>query len=553
MLLQLVINNFVIVDALVINFAPKMTAITGETGAGKSIAIDALGLCLGDRAETLMIRHQATRADISACFSLQDTPSAQQWLKENELDDEQECILRRIISNDGRSKGFINGRAVPVSQLKELGQLLIQINGQHVHQQLLRSDQQRKLLDGYINDSDLRSVMKTHYQYWQDAENRLNHYQKQAIERQSRSQLLQYQLKELDEFSPQAGEYERLNEQYKRMANHERILQLSQKSTAILVEHEEYNALSLLNTVKSTLHELTSLDYRFNEQLVLLDEVVIQVSELASDLTHLLSNMEFDPELFYQLEQRISRQISLARKHHVTPEDLPEVYQQLSNEYQQIQQQDDEVLILTEQVKQAYEQALASAKQLHQCRFQHSKVLAENVTQRLRELAMPYSEFMIELNFNKNQMSYQGADEVEFRVTTNLGQPLQPLAKVASGGELARIALAIQVVTAQRAETPALIFDEVDVGISGPTAAKVGLQLRQLGESTQVICVTHSPQVAGSAHHHFFVVKENNDKETKTNMLLLDKDGRLNELARLVGGDKITANTLANAQELLIQ
>ncbi|QCJ69578.1 DNA repair protein RecN [Providencia heimbachae] len=551
MLTQLTINNFAIVRELEIDFRSGMTAITGETGAGKSIAIDALGLCLGNRGEANMVRPGAQRADLCARFSLKDAQMASNWLSEHQLDNHNECLLRRTIASDGRSRGFINGVSVPLSQLRELGALLIQIHGQHAHQLLLDTTHQKFLLDTYANQQDLLSQMKQSWQKWHDSCQQLAVFQKQMQERESRQQLLEYHLKELNEFTPIQGEFEEIDQEYKQLANHGQFLSLGQNITQILTDSDDSNIISLLNTAKSELTELTSLNPKFSGLLGMLDEAAIQVSEVSDELKHYCDQYELDPNRLFELEKRISKQINLARKHQVSPETLPELFQQLLAEKEQIANQNEDCVALNEQVIMDRQTALASAERLHHVRLHYAQELSQLITSSMHQLSMPHGKFTIDIKFVPEQLQIDGASKLEFNVTTNPGQPHQALAKVASGGELSRIALAIQVITAKKMDTPALIFDEVDVGISGPTAAIVGKLLRELGESTQVMCVTHLPQVAGCGHHHFYVSKETNGVETETHMQLLDKKSRLQELARLLAGSAVTKNTLANAKELL--
>ncbi|AGB77088.1 DNA repair protein RecN [Enterobacteriaceae bacterium strain FGI 57] len=551
MLAQLTISNFAIVRELEIDFNGGMTAITGETGAGKSIAIDALGLCLGGRAEGDMVRAGASRADLCARFALKDTPAALRWLEENQLEDGRECLLRRVISSDGRSRGFINGTAVPLSQLRELGQLLIQIHGQHAHQLLVKPEHQKTLLDGYTGESALTRQMADHYHLWHQSCRDLAQHQQQSQERAARAELLQYQLKELIEFNPQPGEYEQIDEEYKRLANSGQLLSTSQHALALLADGEDANLLSQLYTAKQLTTELVGMDNKLASVLDMLEEASIQLSEASDELRHYCDRLDLDPNRLYELEQRLSRQIALARKHHISPEALPDFYQSLLDEQQQLDDQSDSLETLKHAVARHHELALKTAHQLHTLRLNSAQELAGLITDSMHALSMPHGVFTIDVSFEEQHLTADGADRIEFRVTTNPGQPLQPIAKVASGGELSRIALAIQVITARKMETPALIFDEVDVGISGPTAAVVGRLLRQLGESTQVMCVTHLPQVAGCGHHHFFVSKETDGEMTETHMQVLDKRARLQELARLLGGSEVTRNTLANAKELL--
>ncbi|WP_052284524.1 DNA repair protein RecN [Kluyvera genomosp. 1] len=551
MLAQLTISNFAIVRELEIDFNSGMTAITGETGAGKSIAIDALGLCLGGRAEADMVRAGASRADLCARFALKDTPAALRWLEDNQLEDGRECLLRRVISSDGRSRGFINGTAVPLSQLRELGQLLIQIHGQHAHQQLVKPEHQKSLLDAYAGESDLARQMAEHYRLWNQSCRDLATHQQQSQERIARAELLKYQLKELIEFNPQPGEYEQIDEEYKRLANSGQLIATSQHALTILADGEDVNLQSQLYTARQLAGELASMDKKLSGVLDMLEEAAIQLSEASDELRHYCDRLDLDPNRLFELEQRLSKQISLARKHQISPEELPAFYQSLLDEQQQLDDQSDSLETLKLSVTRHHQLALETAQQLHAQRQASATELSGLITDSMHMLSMPHGVFDIDVRFEEQHLTAEGADRIEFRVTTNPGQPLQAIAKVASGGELSRIALAIQVITARKMETPALIFDEVDVGISGPTAAVVGKLLRQLGESTQVMCVTHLPQVAGCGHHHFYVSKETDGAMTETHMQPLDKRARLQELARLLGGSEVTRNTLANAKELL--
>lgn len=551
MLAQLTISNFAIVRELEIDFQSGMSVITGETGAGKSIAIDALGLCLGHRSDASMVRPGAQRADICARFSLANTPGARAWLEQNQLDDSNECLLRRVIGVDGRSRGFINGTAVPLSQLRELGLHLIQLHGQHAHQQLLKPEHQRHLLDAYADEPQLLCAMRQIWQQWHQGCRELAQLQQAALEREARRELLQYQIKELREFLPHPGEYEQMDAEYKRLSNSGQLLTLSLQAVQLLSENEEQNIVSMLHSVKHQVGELAAMDDKLAGVLSLLEDATIQLGEASDELRHYSEQTELDPNRLYELEQRLSRQLALARKHHVAPETLAEFHQRLEEEQRQLEQQESDHALLSQAVNEYHQQAMHMAEQLHARRRQHADELARQITGQMHELAMPHGRFSIAVEFMPDRLTANGADGIEFRVTTNPGQPHQSLAKVASGGELSRIALIIQVITARRMETPALIFDEVDVGISGPTAAIVGKMLRQLGESTQVMCVTHLPQVAGCGHQHFFVSKQTDGEETETLMRPLDKRARLQELARLLGGSAVTKNTLANAKELL--
>ena len=551
MLCQLSINNFAIVRFLELDFKAGMTTITGETGAGKSIAIDALGLCLGNRSDANTVRPGASKTEVSARFTLHDVPLAKRWLEDNDLDNDEDCILRRTINSDGRSRAYINGNPVPITQLKAIGQLLIGIHGQHARHAMLKSEHQLTLLDSYANHKLLIDTVQASYQRTKQAENDLKSLELAQHERIARKQLLQYQVEELDEFNLAEGEFVEIEQEHKRLANGTELIESCQASLALLSEDDEVNIESLLNKVIHLADNLQTVDDKLAPVANMLDEALILIQESSGEIEDYLSRLELDPEHFAYLEKRLTSAMQLARKHHVNPEDLSTYHAQLKAELLELC--DDETKL--DEVRQALaanrEAFLAHAQKLSQSRTRYAKELDKLVTQSIHQLNMPKGQFKIAVNFNPEMHNSLGCDQVDFLVTTNPGQSLQPIAKVASGGELSRIGLGVQVITAKKVSTPTLIFDEVDVGISGPTAAVVGRMLRSLGESTQVFCVTHLPQVAGNGHQHMFVNKFNKAGQTETTMQNLDKEQRINELARLLGGDAITENTLANARELL--
>ncbi|MCL1058940.1 DNA repair protein RecN [Shewanella gelidimarina] len=551
MLCQLSINNFAIVRFLELDFKAGMTSITGETGAGKSIAIDALGLCLGNRADANAIRPGATKAEVSARFSLSDIPLAKRWLEDNDLELENECILRRTINNDGRSRAYINGNPVPLAQIKCLGQLLIGIHGQHAHHAMLKSEHQLTLLDSYANHKMLLDTVAASYQRCKTVEKQLHQLELAQHERLARKQLLQYQVEELNEFAIAKGEFETIEAEHKKLANSTALIELCRSQLNILQDNDKASVESLLNTSISQGQDLESYDAELGSVVTMLNDALIQVQESSSELERYLEGLELDPEYFEQLELRISKALQLARKHHVNASELFTHHQGLLNELNELGSDGDKLEEIRNQLQNSQQAYLNHARKLSLSRGRYAKELDKKVTQSIHELSMPKGKFSIAVNFNQAVISPQGSDAIEFLVTTNPGQPLQPIAKVASGGELSRIGLGIQVITAKKVATPTLIFDEVDVGISGPTAAVVGRMLRSLGESTQVFCVTHLPQVAGNGHQHMFVNKSSKSGKTETSMVALDKDQRIEELARLLGGDTITSNTIANAKELL--
>ena len=554
MLTQLTINNFAIVRQLEIELAKGMSVITGETGAGKSIAIDALGLCLGQRIETSMVREGQERAEICATFFIEPTNPAYQWLQEQELqdpDNPSDCILRRVINADGRSKAFINSTPVSASQLKEIGQYLIHINGQHASQLLLKNDYQLQLVDSFAHHHNLLAQMREDYRAWKNLQTQVKTFQQKVAENEAKKQLLQYQVEELDEFALRPNEYLELEEDQRRLSNSEQLTQLSQSALQLLSENETVSIDSMLYRATQYIDELSELDPRYASVQTMLNDALIQVQEATSEVQHLASHIEQDPMLLQEIEQRLGQALQLARKHNVKPEDLVEWHQKLKAELTALLDfsESEERLILEE--KAAFEKMKHTAKQLHESRCQAAEKLAQQVTHSIKGLAMENAEFFIEVNSDLTKVTANGADNIVFTLRSNLGQQAQPLAKVASGGELSRISLAIQVLTSDQSAIPTLIFDEVDVGISGKTASVVGKLLRQLGDKCQVLCVTHLPQVACHGHHQFNVEKFTVDDKTETKMTALSQEERVPALARLLGGSEITELALANAQEML--
>lgn len=553
MLLQLSVRNFAIVQSLEIDFQQGMTAITGETGAGKSIAIDALGLCLGDRAEAGMVRKGADKAEITACFSLPTLPVARQWLTDQELlEDDEECVIRRVISAEGRSKAYINGSPVSLQQLKNLGQYLVNIHGQHAHQQLLKADVQRELLDSYAAHPALLQQVAACYQQLQESRKQYQALQESQQQREARRQLLDYQVQELNEFAIEEAEFEQLEVEHKRLSHSQSLLEQSQMSFHQLYDADDINALSIIQHAVDRLSELQEHDASLTPIVEMLTEANIQVDEASQQLRDYIDGLEVDPFRMQQVEARFSRAMELARKHQILPEGLYQYHQKLLDEFAQLQQDDDllgELASKLDALQQAY---IESAQALSESRTKAAQKLAGEVQSQIRLMNMNQACFCIAVDFNAEQAaSRYGLDQVHFMVATNPGQPADLLEKVASGGELSRIGLAVQVIASASHQVPTMIFDEVDTGISGPTASVVGQLLRRLGERLQVLCVTHLPQVAACAQHQMLVTKFSDGKTTETHMLALEQQQRIEELARLLAGDKLTDTAIANARELL--
>ncbi len=556
MLIHLHIRNLAVVRQLDVDFRAGMTAITGETGAGKSIALDALGLCLGNRADVDLIRADADKAEVSATFQWQ-SPQAPvaQWLFTEDLtdaDDPNSCVLRRVITREGRSKAWINGIPVTVAQLKQLAPLLVNIHGQHEHQLLTRPEHQLQLLDAYARHQHLLDEVSHAYQHWYQLRRQQKQLHQQQADNEARLQLLHYQVSELNEFALGEDEFEALERDHKRLANSAALQEDSAFALNAIFEGEHNNAYSLLQSALSRLEQQLDTDPGLAETVRLLSDASVQVEEAARELRRYQDAIELDDELLLYTEQRMTQTLQLARKHQLSPQQLYDHHQQLLIELRELQESQaasDTIDDAVEQAATLYRQAAAA---LSASRAQAAAELSERIAVSMQQLNMPHGRFIIEVTHQAQAPATRsGTDAVNFMVTTNPGQPLQALAKIASGGELSRISLAIQVITASQMTTPTLMFDEVDVGVSGATAATVGKLLRQLGESNQVICVTHLPQVAAKAHQQLRVDKVTDGENTETTMVHLDPNERVIELARLLGGDEITAATKANAAELL--
>lgn len=551
MLTQLTIQNFAIVRFLELDINNGLTTITGETGAGKSIAIDALGLCLGERAESAMVRPGEEKTDISARFDICNNLAARQWLDENELDADDECILRRIVTHEGRSKAYINSTPVPVSQLRILGTHLVSIHGQHAHLELLKPARQLAIIDEFGHHQGLKKQVSTSYQQWQTLRHEKERRQSLQTEQQARQQLLEYQVDELDQFNLQVDEYQQLEQQHKRLANSSELLTTCQQLSQMLYQDDNANVMAMLQQAARKLSGLIEYEPELQSTFDMLQEAMIQVEESGQQLSHTADQLEVDPQQFTELEERLSQCLDLARKHQIPPEQLPQLHQKLSDELRQISDDDALLAGMNEQIEQSWQTYCKQAAKLTKARQRQAKQLSKLLEQSIRQLSMPKAHCQMQIIEDSDHPSPGGWDKAELLVSTNPGQPLQPINKVVSGGELSRIGLAIQVISAEHIRVPTLIFDEVDVGISGPTAAVVGHMLRQLGKTNQVLCVTHLPQVAGNGHQQLRVSKKQQHQQTETLMESLSGEQRVEELARLLAGNEVTDIALANARELL--
>ncbi|NNF95538.1 MAG: DNA repair protein RecN [Halobacteria archaeon] len=552
MLTHIHIWNFAIVESLDLELEAGLTVLTGETGAGKSILLDALNLALGDRADTGVIRHGADKAEISVTFSTHDAPEAETWLKERELDSAEECIIRRTISTNGPSKAFVNGKPTPIQSLRELGEMLVDLHGQHEHQSLLRRDAQRQLLDDYAGHTPLLTELGSAYQQWRELEAELVTLTQASSDRDARLELLAYQVKELEALDLAEGELPGLEAEHKRLANANQLLETGNRTLHLLEDSEEAALGALLGQSCSDIQQLAQTDAALNSVAELLDSATIQVREASSDLRHYLDGLELDPERLSWVDQRLATIQDLARKHHLPAEELHTLLPRLQTELAKLEQAEVRSDQIRQEVAAALKQYHTLAKKLSRSRDKAAKALNQAVTDSMQTLGMEGGRFDIQLEtLSDDNPAPLGMERAEFVVSANPGQPLKPLTKVASGGELSRISLAIQVITAAQTRIPTLIFDEVDVGIGGRVAEIVGHQLRALAAHRQVVCVTHLPQVAALGHHHLQVSKRSDTDTTISEIQELSIDQRVGELARMLGGIEITEQTLSHAREMI--
>lgn len=552
MLLNINIIDLAVVKSLNLDLEKGMSVLTGETGAGKSILLTALGLALGDRADSGFVRPNSKRAEVNLEFDLSDAPKASLWLKENDLDDEQQCLIRRVVNQDGRSKAYINNRPVTLQFLQELSEKLIEIHGQHAHLTLLNNDEQRRLLDSFANTQALLDNVNSTCKQWQQAHKELNALIKASVDQTEREELLRYQIEELQQLDFNNFNYNALSEEHSKLAHLEQILAIGQQQVDVLYENDELAVTQILNHSLNELNNLSRYAPELNEICTLISDAQIQTEEAALQLRRFLKSQEADPQHLEQLENQIAIIQDLSRKHHVSPEELPRLVNKLETELDGLTHSSERIETLTDSSARLLSQYHQLAGQLSKQRKKAALKLQKQISAMIKELGMPQGEFLVDIApLESDTPKLNGKDTISFLVSANPGLPPKPLAKVASGGELSRISLAIQVTTSSDKTTPTMIFDEVDSGIGGGIAEIVGQKLRSLSNNRQVLCVTHLPQVAAAGHHHLFVEKNNKTDITSTSVRLLDNKERVNEIARMLGGVNITANTLAHAEEML--
>ncbi len=547
MLSHISISNYTIVSSLEMEFATGMTVITGETGAGKSIMLDALGLCLGDRADPKTVRHGCQRAEIAATFDISAIPAAAAWLEGRDLDDEGECILRRVVTAEGRSRAYINGRSSTLQDCAELGALLIDIHSQHAHQSLLRRAVQRQMLDAYAGHQTLAATVEQLASDWLRAQRELELLAGNQDEHTARAQLLAYQVEELDDLGLQAGELEALEQEQQQLENAEQILS-SAHAALELCEEQESSARQALKLLAADTHSGPIADGARE----LLDSAAIQLGEAHSEIQRHIDGVEINPERLAQVERRLEAIYDVARKHRVMPEQVIATHARLQEELESLAGSSERVSQLQDEMQQLQAQYQKAAEQLGKQRQKAGKKLVTAAHKVLGTLAMAQCQLAVALTPRDNPAPHpHGSEDIELLISTNPGTAPQALGKIASGGELSRISLAIQVVTASAGTVPSMVFDEVDVGIGGAVAEVVGTLLRDLAARAQVLCVTHLPQVAAQGHQHLQVSKTADKKSVETRLSALDEEGKVEEIARMLGGVKITKQTLAHAREML--
>ena len=552
MLLNLNVRNFAIIDEVDVDFGPGMTVLTGETGAGKSILVDALGLLLGERGGSGIVREGAQRAEFSAEFDLRNHAAAGAWLADQALDQDGECLLRRVVGADGRSRAFINGNAVTLQNLKALGERLVDIHGQHFHQSLGRREVQRDLLDHYAGATALRQSTGQAYDEWQTVANDLQALRAADNDRASRLDLLEFQVNELDALDLQPGELEDLESERQKLRNVSRLVEGLSSAIGGLYDGDGVTAQSAVAAACQSLQELTGYDEALAPVLAMLEEASIQLSEAAEQMRRYMDDLDADPGRRDWVEERLQAAHTVARKHRTEPDSLGDVQVRLHDELDALRNADARTAELERTVADARDRYTQLAGQLSQKRRQAAQSFADEVTAAMAGLGMPGGRFEIGFEARAEDTARKdGLDDIEYRISANPGQSARSLAKIASGGELSRMSLAIQVIASDGSQIPTMVFDEVDSGVGGGVAEMVGRRLAELGSTRQVLCVTHLPQVASQANAHLRIHKMTDGSSTRTGVTTVAGDDRIEEIARMLGGVEITARTREHAAEML--
>ncbi len=551
MLTHIHIRDLATIEELDLPLLHGGSMITGETGAGKSIFIEAIELALGARGSANIIRVGKERADISLHFDISKLPNAGDWLTAHDFSaEEHECIIRRVLSADGRSKSYINGYPATQQLARELGELLFHLHGQYEQQVLLKADNQRELLDRYAGHMSLVQQVKCTAERWKKLELDIQLLREASSKRSERSDYLRFQLDELNTLNVRDGEWEKLETEHHRLTHSEELLRNIQRVIAIL-DDSDVNVLSGLADIRKSLEAVQTVEKKIPEWLNTLNSAEIQLSDMKIELNDYLEHADLDPERLQFIEQRVSHIYDTARKHKIQPQELPALHQRLQQEWDALENSDTDLEKLANEQKQLLNEYRTLATELSNNRRKIAATLAKTITKSIRALSLPHGEFNIALEADDHLISPHGAEKIVFLIKTNPDQKLQPLAKVISGGELSRLSLAVHLALADRISTPTLIFDEVDTGVGGATAEKIGKLLRTLGETYQIFCVTHQPQVAACGQHHILVEKTFTGNSTHTHLRFLNAGERKAEVARMLGGETITDTTRAHAEEML--
>lgn len=552
MLNQIHIRDFATIEELHLVLGGGTTMITGETGAGKSIFIEAIELALGGRASQNVIRSSKEKAEISLSFDISHFPKVIERLKNLDLyHDTPECIIRRIITSDGRSRSYVNGSPSTLQLVKELGELLFHLHGQHEQQVLLKSETQREMLDRFADTLPLAAQVKMLAEKWFALDEQIKSLREKTLERKDRSDYLRFQLDELQEIKLKAGEWEALEAEHHRLTHAEELMRQLQIAVNQIADDEEHNLQTHMNETRKTLEAICTVEPKAKEWMDILHASQIQLTELESELRNYLASTELDPEKLQVIEERVGLIFNLSRKHKITPEELIAFRGKLIAELNLLETSDEEIVKLEEEQKKTAANYQEAANKLSHDRKKAAGKLEKEITSTIRSLSLPHGEFTIALENENHGLSLHGNEKIIFLIKTNPDQMRQALAKVISGGELSRLSLAAHLALANRTSIPALVFDEVDTGLSGATAEKIGKLLRKLGDAYQVFCVTHQPQVAACGHNQLLVEKVFRDQITYTSLRLLKNDERTREIARMLGGEKITEKTLDHAKEVL--
>ena len=552
MLLHLSVKDFVIAENIELEFDAGMTVITGETGAGKSIMLDALALCLGSRADAGVVRHQCKQAEVTACFDVSDIPAAREWLNSRELlDEHNECLLRRVVTAEGRSRGFVNGSSVTARELQELGEWLIDIHSQHEHQTLLKKANHRPILDSFGKHQALADDVRQAAKVYRQIDEKLTTRLANEEEYSAKLQLLTYQVDELEKLALQDGELDALEAELKQLSNAGDILQNNQRALAVCRSDDGEGALDLLNHACRLIQDNLDNDAGLNSVFEMLESARIQIEEASHELQHRIDNFDIDPQRLAEVDARLDDIHQVARRHRVQAYELLDLQQQLQSDLAALESDGGNIEALQAQHAQALETYQKLALQLTDARQSTAQQLTDRVNQQLQALSMRGCRFEVTLRAWEQAVHPFGAEEIEFTIATHPGQSPGPLGKIASGGELSRISLAIQVIVAQTSSVATMVFDEVDVGIGGAVAEVVGNLLRQLSANTQVLCVTHLAQVAVKGHQHVVVSKQHQADSTTTQLQQLDDEEKIVEIARMIGGISVSEQTVAHAKAML--